>query len=134
LADVCAPTAGFTFRYPPEWSLQEYPGEPQVRVASFDLSAWMGGHYPAGGVLVDFARIAEAQVGPRPTDSTNASLGQLPGWARRLPNEGDAPWAKSVIYAAHAGGYGYSLVAAFESNEADETIVEMIASTFQVTE
>ncbi len=128
------PTAGFSFRYPPDWSLQEYPSGSQARVASFDLSTWTGPNYPAGGILLDFGRkpSSPGSPQPRPSDATDATLGTLPGWTRRPPDAGEGPGAKSVYYVAEQGEYTYYLAAAFDLADADESIVQMIASTFTV--
>jgi hypothetical protein len=47
---------------------------------------------------------------------------------------GEADWAKGVSYLANQGEHTYSLTAAFEIPDADETTIQMIASTFLVND
>jgi hypothetical protein len=124
------PTLGFSFQYPPSWSLQGYATEPQVRVASFDLTTWTRPVYPLDGIVVDIVRLPIEQAGPRPTDATDTMLGTLPGWARRPELTTDAPYEKLVIYAASFGDYTYSLSVAFQRGDTDESMVESIVASF----
>jgi len=127
------PTLGFSFSYPPGWTLQEYQSDTKVRIASFDLTNWNTPNYPPGGILVDLTRIGVDQAEPQPSDAVAAYLGALAGWMRRQASTGEAPWAKAVTYAAISGDYEYSVGAAFQAEDADETIALDIASSFALT-
>lgn len=124
------PSAGYSFDYPAGWSLEDYPGEPQSRVASFELLGWMSSRYPPSGVLVDAVRLPLDQVDPRPTGSADASLGTVPGWISRADGGPDAPWAKVVGYSADSEAYRYSLTFFFADLNADESIAHSIAASF----
>ncbi len=128
------PSAGFSFQYPADWSLQDYATEPKVRIASFNLEGWTMSQYPPGGIVIDLLRLPASQVKPRPSDAADATLGGLPGWMRTQPGggDGDGPWAKSVTYAAISGDYSYSLIAAFEDAGADESTASAVAESFVV--
>jgi hypothetical protein len=126
------PTEGFSFSYPPDWSLQEYSTDTKVRIASFNLDTWNTPSYPDGGILIDIGRVTSHE-GPRPSDAVDSPVGTLFGWMRHLPGGDEAVYAKSVVYSADSGGFTYIISAAFDQIDTDESVVQTIADTLIVS-
>lgn len=120
-----------TFRYPSDW----YVGPSPRTVRSWDYTTWDKPYPPPDGIRVDFDRQPldpPEQIGDRPPEATDATLGGLSGWEIVRSYDVDSEgWARVHWVAAERNGYRYLLIGSFAEEAPDETIFLQIVNSFQ---